>query len=118
MSESASFKEWGVLEVMGHRRLGGLISEQQIGGAGFLRIDIPSEPPITQFYPPASVYCLTPTTEDMARAVAMHNAPTPVNRWELPQIESPKQTCRSCGLAPVGTNGLCEDCSEYPEECR
>jgi hypothetical protein len=35
------FREWAVLELMGHRRLGGKVSEQEIAGAAFLRIDVP-----------------------------------------------------------------------------
>jgi len=81
------FEGWCVLELMGHRRLGGYVREQQIAGAGFLRIDVPgdAEPEViaTQFYPPSSVYCITPTTEVMARAVAKGNRPEPVHRWEL-----------------------------------
>jgi hypothetical protein len=38
----------------------------------------------TQFYSPAALYCLTPTTEEIARAVALRNQPEPVTRWELP----------------------------------
>ena len=89
MSEADQRTElgWCVIEIMGHRRLGGFVREQEIAGAGFLRIDVPGEggaPIATQFYPPASVYCLTPTTETMARAVARQNRPAPVQRWELP----------------------------------
>lgn len=37
----------------------------------------------TQFYSAAAVYCITPTTEDVARSVAARNQPAPVSRWEL-----------------------------------
>jgi hypothetical protein len=40
--EQATFEGWVILELMGHRRLAGYLSEQQIGGASFLRIDVPS----------------------------------------------------------------------------
>ena len=33
------FATWGILELMGYRRLGGFIQEAQIAGASFLRID-------------------------------------------------------------------------------
>lgn len=80
---------WTILELMGHRRLGGYVREVTVAGVGFLRIDIPGSegnPDATQLYPPSSVYCITPTTEAMARAVAKSNQPQPVNRWELPQL--------------------------------
>lgn len=86
-TNATPYEGWTILEVMGHRRLGGYVREQTIAGFGFLRIDIPGADEnsgITQFYPPASVYAITPVTEEMARAVAKHNIPQPVHRWELP----------------------------------
>lgn len=98
------FEGWAILELMGHRKLAGFLSEQAIGGASFVRIDVPKAPPnpsldlralgdaeraaeawaVTQFYAPSAVYCITPTTEDLARKVAAGAQPTPVTRYELP----------------------------------
>jgi len=50
---TAPFSDWAILELMGHRRLGGYVSQQEIAGAAMLRIDIPGEdgqPAATQFY--------------------------------------------------------------------
>jgi len=77
---------------MGHRRIAGYLRSVTVAGAGFLRIDIPGsggKVAATQFYPPASVYCLTPTTEEIARAVAAREQPEPVARWEL-QLPPPR----------------------------
>ena len=76
------FAVWGILELMGHRRLGGFIQEAQIAGASFLRIDIHrGEGVVTQFYAPGAVYALTPTDEAIARAVGQH-VDGPVHLWE------------------------------------
>ncbi len=85
--ETPSFKEWCILELMGHRKLGGLLSEQQIAGAAFLRIDIYSSEEVfaTQFYSPGAVYCITPCDESIARLYGDRHKPEPVTRWELPQ---------------------------------
>jgi hypothetical protein len=85
---SESFEGWTIWEIMGHRRLGGYVREVELAGAGFLRIDIPGDGDgsyATQYYPPASVYGLTPCSEAAARAVALRNRPEPVQRWELPE---------------------------------
>jgi hypothetical protein len=37
------FEGWAFLELMGHRRLGGYVSEATVAGAGFLRIDVPGD---------------------------------------------------------------------------
>jgi len=86
MTDTEIFKCWCVLELMGHRRLAGYVREQEIAGHGFLRIDIPGSAdhaPATQFYSPGSVYALTPTTEEIARAFARDARPEPVYPWEI-----------------------------------
>ncbi len=78
---------WAILELMGHRRLGGFVTEQEIAGRGFLRIEIPGEGDAmyaVQFYSPTAVYCITPSTEAAARVAAASSRPEPVKRWELP----------------------------------
>lgn len=89
-AEGKLFEGWAILELMGHRRLGGYVTEVTLAGAGMLRIDIPelvlgetTHAAATQFYPPASLYALTPTTEEIARAV--RSRPEPVHAWELPR---------------------------------
>lgn len=87
MPDEKAFEGWAILELMGHRQLAGFLSEESVGGASFIRIDVPSAGPdgdATQYYSPQAVYCITPTTEDMARAVAARSFPQPVSRWELP----------------------------------
>lgn len=93
MSDTATFEGWAILELMGHRKLAGYVSEQAIGGAAFVRIDVPAEGETnvaTQFYSPSAVYCITPTTEDLARKVAKGAQPAPVTRWELPPPSTPE----------------------------
>lgn len=96
--ENKTFKDWAILELMGHRRLAGMVSDVQIGGASFLRIDIPGEETaITQFYSPQAVYCITPCTEAVARAIAKE-CEAPVSKWDLPQLYEGKVTEPFCGV--------------------
>jgi hypothetical protein len=69
---------WVILELMGHRRLSGYASEVEVAGAKFLRLDVPSPrqgeaPTATQFYSAAAIYCIMPTSEELARQVAAAN---------------------------------------------
>jgi hypothetical protein len=92
MAMGDTFAEWVILELMGHRRLAGWLSEQEIAGAPFLRLDVPAAIDgftATQFYCPEAVYAITPTTEETARQVATLNRPEPVHRWELPALPAP-----------------------------
>jgi hypothetical protein len=67
----ATFEGFCILELMGHRRLGGYVREEEIAGHGFLRIDVPAigeRVGMTQYVSPSSVYALTPCTESDAEA--------------------------------------------------
>lgn len=118
-----AYEGWAIVELMGHRRLGGYVRQAEQFGVAMLRLDVPEHPWVggctcgsdtpasldhekhdhtcqmfraeddmeirdvhaTQFYGGASIYCLTPTTEEAARAVATRARPTPVQQWELPR---------------------------------
>lgn len=81
---AVEFEGWAIVELMGHRKLAGYVREVTIAGAAMMRLDIPCDPPVTQYYGANSLYCLTPTTEELAKQVAQAARPTPVSRYELP----------------------------------
>ena len=75
------FDQWGIVEVMGHKRYAGHITEQQIAGAALVRVDVPEVtlanrdvertiPAYSKLVGVASIYCVTPTTEEIARQAA------------------------------------------------
>ncbi|HUU60204.1 MAG TPA: acetyltransferase [Phycisphaerae bacterium] len=87
MTNEQSFQEWCVVELMGHQRIAGYVTEQTIAGANLLRVDVPAgagEPPMTRFFGPAAIYSITPVTENVARRAAAYLIRPPVQRWELP----------------------------------
>lgn len=88
MTADQHFTDLGpcILELMGHRRLAGYVSECELAGGKFLRIEIPGGGP-TQFYNPSAVYGITPTTEELMWRVAKRSDPAPIHRWELPAPE-------------------------------
>lgn len=92
------FEQWAIVELMGHRRLGGLVTEAERFGTKMLRIDIP--PPeddgqtITQFYGGPAIYGVTITDEETARAVARFNQQRPIEAWSarrMLQIEDRRE---------------------------
>lgn len=84
MMDDEAFDQWAIVELFGHVRRAGHLSEQEIAGHGFLRLEIPSgDAMVTQLISPKAVYAITPTTEDIARAAARNCQPQPVHRWEL-----------------------------------
>ena len=88
-----TFAAWGLLELFGHQRLAGRLSEQTIGGCHFIRIDVPAVGDVaeyTRFFTQDAIYAMTPTTEDVARRMAEAMRARPVQAYELPRIDGPK----------------------------
>jgi len=90
--ENDEFGVWAVVELMGHVKVAGFVTEQVLFGTTVGRIDIPAgdgEAPLTQYFGGSTLYRLTPTTEQLARAFAKGNRPRPVSRFELvaPRVE-------------------------------
>ena len=88
MESTDIFDHWCVLELMGHIRLGGRVTEEQRFGGTMGRIDIPNGNGgfTTQYFGPGAVFRLTPTTEQLARIIAAQSTIDPVYRWEIPML--------------------------------
>jgi hypothetical protein len=86
---NTGFQQWAILELMGHRRLAGLVSEVEIFGSKMCRVDVyhgqAQEAMTTQFYGGSAIYCMTPITEEVARQFTINNKPQPIAVWDLPK---------------------------------
>jgi hypothetical protein len=110
-TETKAFDEWAIVEIKGHRKHGGRVTEQVIAGMAFVRVDIPCSPPATRLYGPGAIFCITPTTEELARGFAANAHEPPVQRWELPAL--PARTTP----APAA-EGMFDDDDNFPDEDR
>jgi len=91
MSEPvAKFDEWAMLELFGHQRIAGRVTEATIGGGAFVRVDVhgvkAKKSKLTRFYNPSAIYSITPVTEDVARAAAEHMAVEPITKWDVQEL--------------------------------
>lgn len=74
---------------MGHQKTAGLCTEQTIGGANLLRVDVPQVgdiPAFTKFYSASAIYSITPVDEAIAREMARKFVQRPITAWELQEI--------------------------------
>lgn len=111
MEQQQKFEQWCIVELFGHTKLAGLVSEQSIGGAMFVRVDVPEVQreassgkivngqyeeqkytetiaQFTRFFGANAIYSITPTSEAIARAMAQRIATRPVAAFELPQLKA------------------------------
>lgn len=89
------FEEWAIVEIMGHKRFAGKVTEQAMGGASFVRIDVPEIslptgdvlPAFTKLFGAASIYCISPCTEESARMFAQSIRAKSFSRYEVPRLD-------------------------------
>lgn len=82
------FEGWCIVELMGHNTIAGYVTEQVIGGAALLRVDVPAiseeQGKFTKFYNPSAVYGITPTTLENVAVAASRIRARPIDLWIVP----------------------------------
>ncbi len=118
MEETQKFDSWAIVEVFGHQKFAGRVTEQAIGGASFVRVDVPAvegSPAFTKLFGASAIYSITPVTEELARKAvkACHSEPISVYIPEERQI--PAGTPGSGRLCRHGLMN-CETCQNLEED--
>jgi hypothetical protein len=97
LGKDEKFETWAIVEIMGHQRIAGHVTEQTIAGTPLLRVDVPEIPAgvdrwgspaaavaaFTTFIGGGSIYRLTPCTEQAARAAVGQFREQPVQCVDL-----------------------------------
>jgi hypothetical protein len=89
MEEQKSLEQWAVVELFGHQKIAGLITEATIGGCSFVRVDVPGKadvPGFTKLYGNGAIYAISFVSEEIARRVASYIEVKPVQPYEMPRI--------------------------------
>lgn len=115
MAEMTQFSGWAIVDQMGHTRLAGYVTVEEIASQAMLRVEIPEGPGQgTRFVHPQSLFAITPTTEEVARAMARRSSP-PVEPWLLRE-ERPIPVLALRDDVPNGVR-TCIDCGAPVSEC-
>ncbi|MVT11350.1 hypothetical protein [Chitinophaga tropicalis] len=114
MNTTEKFEQWCIIELMGHQKIAGKCTEQNIAGANMLRVDVPEIklvdacsgnpggrylPGFTRFYASSAVYCIHPVDEGTATAMAGRLQQQPITIWDIQEIlkTQPKQLVQAHG---------------------
>lgn len=90
MNEAEKFDQHAIIELMGHQRIAGRVTEQAIGGTSFVRVDVPEidgRPGFTKLFGSSAIYAITFVDEDIARAAAKQYRPAPVDYYTLQDVQ-------------------------------
>jgi hypothetical protein len=93
---SETLEGWGIVELMGHQRTAGRLSERSIAGSNLLQVDVPLTDTEfrTVFYGGSAIYALHPTDEQSARLMARSLGQRPVYAYDIERqarLEAPRQ---------------------------
>lgn len=83
------FDQWCLLELFGHNKIAGRVSESTIAGGTFLRVDVPetkSQPAFTRILNPSAIYAINPMTEEVARQYAENIQASPIEVWDIRRV--------------------------------
>lgn len=95
------FDHWYIIEIFGHQRIAGRVTEQAIGGVSFIRVDVPEVdgiPQHTRLYGGAAIYSLNPVAEVVARAAAKMFRSVPVSPYDFPALRSAEPPPRALSM--------------------
>lgn len=79
-----------LVELFGHNRISGMISEHALGNSVMIRIDVPEtnqNPAFTKFVNPSSVYALNPIAEEMMHQMAEEIKAKPIQFYDLQDVQ-------------------------------
>ena len=90
METKDKFQIWGIVELFGHGKIAGELTEQNIAGTNMLRVDVPeteSNPSFTRFLNHAAIYAINPTDKETACFVAKNLNNKPIESWDIKQFQ-------------------------------
>jgi hypothetical protein len=87
--QTQKFETWGIVELFGHGKISGLLTEQSIAGANMLRVDVPeteNQPAFTRFLNHAAIYAINPVDEITAKSMAERIDSKPIQILDIKEV--------------------------------
>lgn len=123
---------WAIVELMGHQRIAGRVTERSVAGVMMIQVDVPEVaewPAFTRLLGGGAIYAINPCDEESARSWARTSMTTasPITSFEgrglLTKMAESIVAKQSMAALPAGEEGAvmqCDDCGAvmHPEDHR
>ena len=77
---------WALVELFGHNRVAGKVTEAEMGGGSLIRVDVPAvkdRDALTKYYNVKAIYALTPVDEATCLEMAKSIDAAPISSYSL-----------------------------------
>lgn len=87
-NEQHAFSYHCIVELFGHQKIAGLVTEQVIAGQSFICVNVPEtkrHPAFTRMFGSGAIYSITPVSEEIAKTAAESIYIEPVQVYVAPE---------------------------------
>lgn len=86
------FDQWAIIELFGHQRIAGRVTEQTVGGCAFVRVDVPAFEQVgsiaatqafTKLFGQGAIYSMSFVDEAAAKMVGRQLRVQPIDTYSL-----------------------------------
>lgn len=113
---------WAIVEIFGHQKFAGYLTECEMGGGKLLRLDVPESTDglhkaFTKFFGTAAIYSITAVDEDVARTIASTYRAAPVSAYDFGEdVRNAIRVARQQSLpSPTVDTTECDDQYDDPD---
>lgn len=87
--ENKTLDLFAVVELFGHTKMAGRVTERTVGSAAFIQVDVPEtdqQPSYSRLLNPSAIYAINPVTEEIAKHMAGQIQSKPIETWDARQM--------------------------------
>lgn len=85
----SNFQDWAYVELMGHNKIAGHVTEYKFGNQSMIRVDVPQIgdiPKFSKIFAVSAIYAITPLSEKDAIDYASKIKSKPLDVWDMNEI--------------------------------
>lgn len=105
---------WAIVELMGHARIAGHVTERSVAGQNMLQVNVPAtpmRPAFTRLFGGGAIYAITPVDEETCKLHCEAHVDSPVTSFDGQQVirREVDKRLKQLNAAPIPTRSDDDD---------